>query len=282
MVNYQKCALITGGSHGIGQGIAVAMARAGYDVAITYRTRPEGAEETRVLVEKEGRRCVPIQADLSDPDMPQQIVDKAVAALGHLDALVCNAGRTEFCSVLNVTREQIDALYSLDYRSYILCAGAVARHMVLNKIAGNIIFITSSRASRAYAEDVLYGGIKAALERSCQSIALDLSAYGIRVNCIAPGATQKLDMEHPVSTPVDPVIPLKRKAIPIEIGQAVAYLCSDAASYITGITLRMDGGLILPGAPESPEPITGWLNPRWAEHQRRILEESQKGDSKHE
>lgn len=279
-MQYQKCALVTGGSHGIGQGIAVALARDGYDVAITYRTRPEGAQETQELVEKEGRRCIAIQADLAEPDASQTVVDAAVAGLGHLDLLVCNAGRTEFRSILNITREQIDALYSLDYRSYLLTCGAAARHMVLNGIRGNIIFITSSRGSRAYPEDMLYGGIKAALERSCESIALDLSPYGIRVNCVAPGATEKVDMEHPVPTSMDPIIPLGRKATPLEIGQAIVYLCSEAGSYITGVTLRLDGGLILAGAPESMVDRANWINPDWVRQQREALDQAQKGDVK--
>ena len=185
-----KTALITGGSHNIGQGIAIVLAEHGYDVAITYNSRKEGAIETQQEIEKLGRKCFIYQASLEKAEVPQQIVDQAHKDLGRLDLMVCNAGNGGFRgSILTITPENVDEVYTVNFRNYMLCAGAAARHMVADKIEGNIIFITSSRAEMAYPDDYLYGGFKACVKRATESMALDLSSYNIRVNCVAPGAT---------------------------------------------------------------------------------------------
>ena len=142
-----KTALITGGSHNIGQGIAIVLAEHGYDVAITYNSRKEGAIETQQEIEKLGRKCFIYQASLEKAEVPQQIVDQAHKDLGRLDLMVCNAGNGGFRgSILTITPENVDEVYTVNFRNYMLCAGAAARHMVADKIEGNIIFITSSRA----------------------------------------------------------------------------------------------------------------------------------------
>jgi glucose 1-dehydrogenase len=248
---YQKTALVTGGSSGIGQGIAIVLAEEGYDVAITYGKNPDGAEQTQKDIEALGRRCFVFQASLHQADVPERVVGQAIAALGHLDLLVNNAGRSTRESVLTCTADSLDSLFNLNYRAYILAAGAAARHMVLSGIRGNIIFITSSRGERAYPSDFLYGGIKAALKRSCESIAMDLSPHGIRVNCVAPGATIVREDGGRWQDYLGVRIPAGRLGTPRENGHVVAFLASEKASYITGITVRVDGGLILPGMPET-------------------------------
>lgn len=143
-----------------------------------------------------------------------------------------------------------------------------ARYMVKNKVRGSLINITSSRGERAYAGDFLYGGLKAGLNRAIQSIALDLAPYGIRVNNVAPGAVRVRDKQELVNQgkidfwdDLGKKIPLERCGMPEDIGEAVAFLASEKASYITGTTLRIDGGLILPGMPEHvlpEEDFNGW------------------------
>lgn len=246
----QKTALVTGGSSGIGQGIAEVLAEEGYDIAITYGNNADGAEETRKRVEATGRRFFAYQAFLQDQDAPERAVKQAIADLGHLDLLVNNAGRSTRESVLTCTAEHLDSVYHLNYRAYILATGAAARHMVLNGISGSIIFITSSRGERAYPDDLLYGGMKAALKRSCESIAMDLAPVGIRVNCVAPGATQVREDGGKWQDHLGMRIPAGRLGTPRENGHLVAFLASEKASYITGVTVRVDGGLILPGMPE--------------------------------
>lgn len=282
----QKTALVTGGSHNIGQGIAVVLAEHGYDVAITYHARADGAEETRKAVEALGRKCFVFQADLETPQGPQKAVDDAYSALGRLDLCVCNAGRDTRGSILNATAEDLDALFSSNYRNYVLTAGAAARYMVRDETKGSIVFITSSRSQRAYPDDFLYGGFKAAIMRACESIALDLSYYNIRVNCVAPGAVwpSRPDRPDPNTNPfLQKSVPMHRTGTPRDIGEAVAWIGSDAASYVTGVTLRVDGGLILPGMLEGGEP-TYWYRPEWhdktksdamqtlAEHERSLSE----------
>lgn len=134
------------------------------------------------------------------------------------------------------------------------------REMIAQGIPGNIIFITSSRGERAYPKDSIYGSMKAALIRAAQSLALEWAPHGIRVNCVAPGATVHKPDQSAEDEPLGRKIPLGRLGTPSDIGEAIAWLCSDAASYITGINLRIDGGLILPGMPEdtSPEAGYGW------------------------
>ncbi len=134
-----------------------------------------------------------------------------------------------------------------------MCSKVAANHMVQNGVKGSILFMTSTRGIRAYPEDMLYGGYKAALQRSSQSMALELSKYGIRVNSIAPGMTAirgTFTPEELSAGNFPPKIPLGRMGSPREVGYLVAFLASDKASYITGNISRIDGGLILPGMPE--------------------------------
>ena len=261
----RKKALVTGGSHNIGQGIAETLARHGYDLVITYLTRKEGAEETARRIKAHGGVCHILQADLSDRETPQRVVDEAWHRLGSLDLVVCNAGRDTRGSILTATAEDLAWIFEGNYRNYILTAGAAARYMVKYGVKGSIIFITSSRAEQAYAEDFLYGGFKAAIKRAVESIALDLSAWGIRVNCVAPGAIwpQANALPEQEQSPfVRESIPLHRSGTPEDIGEAVAYVASDAAGYVTGTTLRVDGGLILPGLMEGEAAIP-WVRKEW-------------------
>ena len=277
-----KTALVTGGSHNIGQGIAIVLARKGYDVAITYHNRQDGAEDTRRAIEALGRKCFVFQANLETEDGPQKAVDEAYRALGHLDLTVCNAGRDTRGSVLTATADNLKALFESNYRNYILTAGAAARYMVRDGIHGNIVFITSSRSQRAYPDDFLYGSFKAAIMRACESIALDLSYYNIRVNCIAPGCVWPKSnwCPNPDSVPfLRDSVPMHRTGTPEDIGEAVAYIASDAATYVTGVTLRVDGGLILPGLREGNDPVY-WYRPEWHDETKekalQMLEEHER------
>lgn len=271
-----KTAVVTGASHNIGQGIAVVLAEQGYDLAITYRSNEEGARDTEKAVKELGRRCYVYQSTLDLAQAPQELMDKAHRDLGQIDLLVCNAANPGFrCSILTVTPEMVDNIYASNYRNYITCAGAAARYMVADKTEGNIIFITSTRAEMAYVDDYLYGSLKAAIKRATESIALDLSSYNIRVNCVAPGAIWpvKPGMEERLQSPfVTESIPLHRVGTPREIGEAVAYVASDKAAYMTGTTLRLDGGLILPGMMEGHDKIP-WVREEW---KKEVYDEAMK------
>jgi glucose 1-dehydrogenase len=259
-----KTALVTGGSSGIGQGIAQVLAEEGYDVAITYGKNAHGAQETSEKIEALGRRCLIIQAPMHEANAPERAVKQAISKLGHPDLLVNNAGQSPFKSILLSTPEDMDYLYCLNFRGYLLAAGAAARHMVLNGICGSIVFITSSRAERAYPGDFLYGGLKAGIKRACESLALELSPFGIRVNCVAPGATMIREGWDGSYDGFADRIPAGRLGSPRETGHMVAFLASEKASYITGVSVRVDGGLILPGMAETDfhkEAGKGWSRP---------------------
>jgi len=262
----ERCALVTGGSRGIGKGIALVLAREGYDLAITYATAADEDRETAELVRKAGRRCFVYQASLEEAAVSSAIVQAAINDLGHLDLLVNNAGLTRRGSLRTVTVEQLDLIYQLNWRAPLLCAQAAANHMIANNIRGSIINIASTRGIRAYPDDHYYGGMKAALIRASESMALELSRYGIRVNVIAPGATLvrgDTSREQAGKVGWSAKVPLGRYGTPEEVGHLAAYLASEQAGYITGAVVKIDGGLILPGMPEDPSPEAGygWAGP---------------------
>lgn len=269
----RKKAVVTGASRGIGKGIARCLAREGYDLAVSYATQREEAQTlSRELEEEYGGKCFFFQASLERPGAGVELLEKSVEALGGLDLLVNNAGVTRFENLLDMTPEVFDLLFNLDFKNYILMMQAAARYMVRHKVRGSLVNITSSRGERAYAGDFLYGGLKAGLNRAVQSIALDLAPYGIRVNNVAPGATRVREKEE-LEAQGQPdfwddlgrKIPLERCGTPQDMGEAVAFLASEKAAYITGVTLRVDGGLILPGMPEHTAPgedPDGWSKAR--------------------
>lgn len=260
-----KKAIVTGASRGIGRGIAMALAEAGYDLVISYATQEKEAEDlAQEIKNKYGRECWYFQAFLQEKNAGAELLKKGIEKLGGLDLLVNNAGLTIFGELQSIKDEDMDLLLALDFRNYVSMMRDAAKYMIEHGIKGNIINITSSRGERAYPGDGIYGGMKAALNRAVQSFALDVSPYGIRINNIAPGAIAVRSAEENARNGEEQRtkfyeelgvrIPLKRMGKPEDIAKAVVYLSSENASYITGVTLRIDGGLILPGMPEkTPE-----------------------------
>lgn len=290
-----KKAIVTGGSRGIGKGIVFALAREGYDVAFTYSSKREAAvQAAKEVQEKYKRRCFFYQASLEQPEAAHEMFQKAAADLGGLDLLVNNAGLTICEAIQNITEEQLDHLLNLDFRSFVLLMRDATRYMIDHRVRGNVVNIVSSRGQRAYPECGVYCGLKAGLIHATKAFALDVSAYGIRINNVAPGATRIRTKEELAAMPAGDVsdyywraeyedktkeiisdfwdelgelIPLGRAGTPEDIANAVLFLASDKASYITGETLRVDGGLILPGMPEgfagqSGAGASGWGRPK--------------------
>jgi len=253
MAEERKKAIISGGSRGIGRGVALVLAKAGYDIAFSYNTAKEEAQSLQNEIATLGGKSYFYQVNFENDGVACPFAEQAIKDLGGLDLLVCNAGRTRFNSLLTVNEEFINKLCNLNYRSYIILAGCAARYFADNKVKGNIIFIASTRGIRAYPEDCVYGSFKAALIRAAESMALEMGQYGVRVNCIAPGATANrgdYSMEELTKAPFTRNIAIPRKGTPAEIGYLVEYLASEKAAYITGVTIKIDGGLILPGPPE--------------------------------
>lgn len=285
-----KKAIITGGESGIGRGICLALAKEGYDIAFSYYS---GAINSDYFVDKTtkditslGVKCYSYDADLSKKDAAEEFFNKAVNDLGSLDLCISNAGVNKPRAIQDFSDDNLDFLLNLDFRSYIKMMHLASRYMIDHNIKGNIINVTSSRGERSYPNCGLYCGMKAGLNRMIEAFALDVADYGIRINNVAPGAvrirtkeeiaaiTEPTDMEYYwdkalVDNPngnvpdfwdnLSDTIPLGRAGTPEDIANAVTFLASDKASYITGITLRIDGGLILPGIPEgSARTDEGW------------------------
>lgn len=286
----RKKALITGAERGIGRGIAFALADAGYDIAFSYYEKEQQAKEaverTMEELQKRGAKGYPFSADLSEKDGAGKFFDQGIKALGGLDLMVNNAGVNKPKAIQDFTEENLDYLLTLDLRTYLMMMHYASRYMIDHGIKGNIINITSSRGERVYPNCGLYCGMKAGIARAVEAFALDLAPHGIRINNVAPGAVrirtkeEMAAMDHGADTDyfwdkrfldgADAVesdfwdelgkkIPLGRAALPEDIANAVVFLSSEKASYITGVTLRVDGGLILPGMPEgSARSDEGW------------------------
>lgn len=257
----EKVALVTGAGIGIGRGIAKVLAQKGYRLALTYHSSEEDIRDVEQdIAHIYGKAPLVIQSDLTVRGEAEAVIKRTIDELGRIDLLVNNAGIGNHAILTDMEEDDIDMTINLDFRAPMLLSKYAVREMIAHKIAGNVIFITSSRGERAYPKDSIYGGMKAALIRSAQSLALEWAPYGIRVNCVAPGATVNRLEQNAEEEPMGKKIPLGRIGTPSDIGEAIAWLSSDAASYITGINLRIDGGLILPGMPEdtSPEAGYGW------------------------
>lgn len=278
-------ALVTGASSGIGQGTALVLAEQGYDVAITYGKNAEGGEKAKQAIEALGRKCFLYQASLQEEGVAEEIVRRAHKDLGGLTLLVNNAGRDTRNSVLTTTREDIRFILETNFYAYCLAAGQAARLMIRDNVAGSIIFVTSTRGQSPHPDDFLYGGIKAAINRACKSMALDLSRYGIRVNCVAPGATRVREVKPEFENiepgtlikgkpfyPLERYIPAGRFGTPRDNGELIAFLASDKGSYITGQVLVVDGGLALPGMAEGFAP-TVWIDEDWIKRHREKMDE---------
>ena len=267
----RKKAVVTGGSHGIGRGIVYCLAEAGYDVVFSYNTDFDSAQH--MLETLAGQYPAGIfdcyQAKLTEQGAAVSFFRQAVERLGGLDLMVNNAGVTKLESIFDLTEETMDYLVNLMLRTYVLMMREAATYMANQGTRGNIINISSTRGLSAHPGDAIYGGIKAALNRIVQSVALDVASYGIRANNILPGATKRFTPEEEAKT--DPAhlekvaylsqrIPLERYGTPEDVGNLVVFLASDKASYITGQSIAIDGGLSLPGLAETAAETaaSGW------------------------
>ncbi len=285
-----KKALITGGERGIGRGIAIALAKEGYDICFSYYPKEQNALEsvqyTEGKIREIGREVYSFEADFSVPGGAKSFFDKGVEALGGLDLLINNAGVNKPKAIYDIDEENIDFLLTLDFRTYVMMMSYASAYMKDHGTKGCIINVTSSRGERVYPNCGLYCGMKAGLNRAIEAFSLDVAPFGIRINNVAPGAVrirskeEMAAMKYGADTDyfwdkrfldgADAVkddfwdelgskIPLKRVAETEDIANAVVFLSSDKASYITGVTLRIDGGLILPGMPEgSSNTDNGW------------------------
>ena len=237
-----KRALVTGASRGIGAAIAKALAAEGADVAITYEKSAERAAEVVRAIEAQGRQAVAIQADSADVTAIKASVDKTVAELGGLDILVNNAGILRVAELKDMSIEDIDAMLNVNVRAPIVASKAALAHL---KKGGRIITIGSFFADRVPASVLsVYAGSKSALVAFTKGLARELGPKEITVNLVQPGSidTDMNPENGPFAETLRQITAFGRYGAAEDIANAVAFLASPKAQYITGSALTVDGG----------------------------------------
>jgi 2-deoxy-D-gluconate 3-dehydrogenase len=238
-----KVAVVTGANTGIGQGLAIALAEAGADVALVGRTP---AEETAEKVRGAGRRAAFVGADLSTIAPVQNVVERTVAELGGLDILVNNAGIIRRADALEFSEEDWDAVIDTNLKSVFFLCQAAARHMV-QQGKGKIINIASMLSFQGGIRVPSYTASKSGVAGLTKLLANEWAAKGINVNAIAPGYiatnnTAALQADETRNRQILERIPAGRWGQPSDLGGAVVFLASDASSYVQGHILAVDGG----------------------------------------
>ena len=237
-------ALITGGDSGIGRAVAIAFAREGADVLISYLNEDEDAQETARYVEEAGRKAVLMAGDIREEAHCQQLVQRAVDELGGLDILVNNAAyQMAQQSLQDITEEQLDRTFRTNIYSMFFMCKAAEKHL---KPGSTVVNTTSINAYKPGPQLLDYAATKAAIQNFSANLGQVWAEKGIRVNCVAPG---------PIWTPLIPStmppekvknfgqdVPLKRAGQPAELAPAYVLLASDDSSYMTSSTVQVTGG----------------------------------------
>ena len=243
----EKIALVTGSSRGIGRAIARALAADGYAVCINYRFRKDCADSLVAELTANGHRAIAVQADVADRAQVNAMVKTVEDTFGPVSLLVNNAGVAGQCLFQEVTDEMWSRYFGVNVNGSFHTIQAVLPHM-LHEHEGCIVNVSSMWGLRGASCEVTYSATKAALIGLTRSLAMELAPTHIRVNCVAPGVI-KTDMLDALPTEVLPQLaeetPLRRLGVPEDIAAAVRYLASDAASFVTGQVLTVDGGFIL-------------------------------------
>ncbi|MGQ9633711.1 MAG: SDR family NAD(P)-dependent oxidoreductase [Bryobacteraceae bacterium] len=239
-----KIALVTGASKGVGRGIAYGLAADGWDVFVNYGRDEAGAQQTAARVRDIGRRAWVVQADVGSSRQVRAMFDQLLAEAGSLDLLVNNAGVQTWSSLLDLREEAWDRVHSTNLKGAFLCMQAAAR--IMRGRGGVIINIGSGCNKVPFPYLVDYTASKGGLDNLTMSAAVELGPYGIRVNCVAPGAIliERTLQETPDYAEVwGSMAPLRRVGTVEDVAHAVVFLASEKASFITGQTLYVDGGL---------------------------------------
>ena len=241
-----KVALVTGTSRGLGRGIALGLARHGADLVLASRKlelNRELAEEIRVM----GRRALPLATDIMKVEEIYATVDKAVDEFGAIDILVNNAGTNPIrCAAVEVEEWSWDKILDTNLKGLFFFSQAVARHMI-PRGRGSIVNISSAAAAAGTPLGSVYGASKAGVNHLTRTLALELAPHGITVNALGPsffevGLSEYITKSPELTEAIVSRTPLGRMGKPDELAEAVAYLASDAADYITGQVIYIDGG----------------------------------------
>ena len=253
----RKGVLVTGGTSGIGQAIAVRFAQYGANVAINYRRQPDEASDTEQRVQacvhqvkREGVRDVLVQGDVSREEDVVRMVGQAVTELGGLEVLINNAGIQISRHSDELSSEDFDKVLAVNIRGAFLCAREAIRHFLAEGKPGVIINVSSVHQLIPKPDYLGYSVSKGGMQNLTRTLALEYAGRGIRVNGIGPGATvtpiNRAWIDDPVKREmVESHIPMRRAGTADEMGAVACFLASDDAAYITGQTIFVDGGLTL-------------------------------------
>ncbi len=243
-----KTVLITGGSQGIGQGIAFRLAEEGADIVVDYVGNPQSADATVAQIQKRGRRGLAVEADISSVDHIHSMMKQAADSFGGVDVLVNNAGVEKHASIWEATEHDYDLVLTINLKGAFFASQAFVQHRMAAKKPGKIINVSSVHEELPFPHFTSYCASKGGMKMMMRNLSIELAPYGITVNNIAPGA-----IETPINTALlnDPPklkalldnIPLGRLGQVSDVGGVAAFLASSDADYITGATIVVDGGL---------------------------------------
>lgn len=242
-----KVALVTGASRGIGRAIAIRLAAEGAKVAINFAGNTEKAEAVKAEIEAAGGEALLVQANVADATAVEEMVAKVVEAFGGIDVLVNNAGITRDGLLVRMKDEDFDAVLDTNLKGVFYCTKAVSK-LMMKKRSGRIVNMTSVVGVNGNAGQTNYAAAKAGVIGFSKSAAKELASRGITVNMVAPGFIDT-DMTSVLSDKAKEAamagIPLQRMGTPENVADAVAFLVSDQAAYITGQVIHVDGGMVM-------------------------------------
>ena len=242
-----RSAVVTGGSRGIGRAIVLRLATQGADVAFSYRGNEAAAKDTAAAVEALGRRALAVQADVSQPESAEALIKAALEAFGKVDILVNNAGITRDDLIMRMSVEDFRVVLETNLFGAFYAIKAVTRPM-LKARSGRIVNITSVSGQAGQMGQANYSSAKAGLIGLTKATARELASRGITCNAVAPGfvlTELTKDLNEDLQRQLTERTPLGRFGTTEEIADAVAFLASDEAAFITGQVLAVDGGLVM-------------------------------------
>lgn len=242
-----KVAIVTGGTRGIGRAIALKLADKGANIVINYRNSDKEAEELKAILEEKGVKVLTVKCDISNFEDSKNLMDKCKEVFGKIDILVNNAGITKDTLIMRMKEEDFDNVIDVNLKGTFNCAKHASAIMLKQRF-GKIINMTSVVGIAGNAGQVNYAASKAGVIGLTKSLAKELGSRGITVNAVAPGfinTDMTASLSEKVKEEASKNIPLKRLGDSEDVANLVGFLASDAANYITGQVINVDGGMVM-------------------------------------